>query len=114
MQIGMELVEPSGRRWVVRSVRRLGRAGGLVSWLISSLLTASPQSRIEQELDALPALTLAETQARVCDAMKAHPEFWCEPDEFETVLPQRLAEVRATTRISQIHETLGLDTFEAY
>lgn len=114
MQVGMELVEPSGRRWVVRSVRRLGRAGGLVSWMVSSLLTAKPQSRIEQELDALPSVSLEEVQDRVCEAMEAHPEFWCEPAEFETVLRQRVAQVRATTQIRQIHEVLGLDTFEAY
>lgn len=114
MQIDMELVDADGHRWIVRSVRRVGRAGSLVSSLIRSLLTSVPQSRIEQELEAMAPLTRDETCARVCSSMEAHPEFWCEDDERQTVLPERLARVRAVKSIAEIHDVLGLDTFEAY
>jgi len=110
LQAEMELVDTNGHRWVVRSVQRIGRAGSL----LGSLLSGKPQSRIEHDLDQLGDLSLGEVHARVCASMKAHPEFWCEPSEFETVLPRRLAEVQATKCIAEIHEILGLDTFEAY
>ena len=113
MQSGMELVDADGRRWVVRSVRRTGRAGSLLPWLLRSLL-ATPQWRIEHELEPLPPVSLEEAQARVCAAMAAHPDYWCEEDERATVLPARLAEVRATKTIAGIHDRLGLDTFQAY
>lgn len=110
MQLGMELVDAAGRRWLVRSVRRLGRTG---SWL-RVLLTAKPQSRIEHELEPLEPLSLKETQARVCASMEAHPDFWCEEADVDTEMPRRLAEVRATKTIAGIHEVLGLDGFNQY
>jgi len=110
MQIGMELVDTEGRRWLVRSVQRTGRAGSLLSWL----LPGPALFRIEHELEPLAPIPLAEVQARVCDAMKAHPDYWCEDDERDTVLPARLAEVSATATIAAIHEVLGLDSFHDY
>jgi hypothetical protein len=113
MQAGMELIDVNGRRWRVTGVRRLGRAGSLVGWWLKSLLSP-PQSRIEQELEALGPLELKAVQERVCAAMEAHPEFWCEDDERATALPARLKEVRGVGSIADIHVVLGLDTFEAY
>ena len=110
LQIGMELIDTEGCRWVVRSVRRTGRAGSLLSRLLSS----PAQSRIEHELESLQPLSLAEIQGRVCAAMEAHPDFWCEEADQATVLPARLAEVRAVATIAGIHEVLGLDSFHAY
>jgi len=110
LQVGMELVDADGRRWVVRSVRRTGRAGSL----LSSLLSSPAQSRIEHELESLEPISLAEVQARVCKAMSSHPDFWCEDDERDTVLPARLAEVNAIAAIADIHQVLGLDSFHAY
>ena len=109
MQRDLELVDTNGQRWIVRSVQRLGRTGSL----LKALLTGKPQSKIEQDLDDQGALTLEQVQARVCASMEAHPEFWCD-DVDHAELPHRLAEVRATRRIAEIHEVLGLDTFEAY
>ncbi|MDB5417488.1 MAG: hypothetical protein JWP50_907, partial [Phenylobacterium sp.] len=114
MQDRMELVDADGRRWLVTSVRRTGRAGPLLSRWFRSLLTGVPQYRIEHELDSLEPFTLQHIQQRVCEAMQAHPDFWCDDDERETVLPERLAEVKATPTISAIHQVLGLDTFEGY
>lgn len=110
LQVGMELVDAEGQRWVVQSVRRIGRAGSL----LSLLLPGPALSRIEHELEVLEPISLAEVQARVCSAMKSHPDFWCEEDELDTVLPARLAEVSATPSIADIHEVLGLDSFHAY
>ena len=111
LQVGMELVDAEGRRWVVRSVRRTGRAGSLLSLLLP---LGPAQSRIEHELEPLEPVSLADAQARVCAAMNAHPDFWCEDEERDTVLPGRIAEVKATTTIAGIHEILGLDSFHAY
>jgi hypothetical protein len=110
LQVGMELIDVEGGRWVVRSVRRTGRAGSLLS-----LLSLGPaQSRIEHELEPLEPISVEHVQARVCAAMEAHPDFWCEEDERNTVLPARLAEVKSTATIAGIHEVLGLDSFHAY
>jgi hypothetical protein len=110
MQDGMELIDANGRRWGVRSVQRIGRTGSI----FVALLSGKPQSKIEHELNDLGLWTLEEVQSRVCASMEAHPEFWCEDSERSTVFPQRLGEVRATQNIAQIHNVLGLDTFEAY
>jgi len=114
MQAGMELVDADGRRWVVRSIRRLGPAKSGLKGLVEPLLFGKRTSRIEHELEALAPLSLADVQARACDAMAAHPDFWCEDDERDTVLPARQAEVRSTTTIEAIHELLGLDSFHSY
>lgn len=110
LQLGMELIDADGRRWIVRSVQRTGRAGSL----LTRLFFGPRLSRIEHELDQLQPVSLGDVQARVCAAMEAHADFWCEQDEIATVLPARLAEVKATATISGIHEVLGLDSFHAY
>jgi hypothetical protein len=114
MQRGLELIDADGRRYGVQSVRRVGRAGPLALWLLASMLSAKPQSKIEHELQELEPLSLAEIRERVCAAMEAHPLFWCEPSEKDTVLPARQKEVRSASSIAEIHEILGLDTFESY
>lgn len=114
LQDQMELMDARGRRWQVRSVQSLGRAKPALGAWLRSLLTGVPQFRIEHDLDMLAPLTLQQVQARVCESIEAHPLFWCEPGEEDTVLPARMAEVRSTPSISEIHDVLGLDTFEAY
>lgn len=114
MQHRMELVDADGRRWLVKSTRSTGRAGSVFTRWFRTFLTGVPQFRVEQELEVLEPLSLSQVHQRVCEAMEAHPEFWCEDDERETVLPVRLAEVRATPTIEAIHQVLGLDTFESY
>ena len=114
MQTGMELVDVDGRRWIVRSVRRVGSARPLVPWLISALLTSTPQSRIEHEVEQLAAITLSEAQARACAALRAFPQDYGAEDKDDPVLKQRLAEVTGTRTIAAIHEVLGLDSFMAY
>jgi hypothetical protein len=112
-QSGMELVDIEGRCWVVRSVRRTGRGEPLLAWLISHLLS-TPQSRIEHELDAMPALTLDDVKARVCVSLEAFPQDYCHADERDTVFAELLESVRAAKDIATIHELLGLDSFMSY
>ena len=109
LQAGMELIDADGRRWIVRSVQRTGRAG---SWLSMLLPFGPPQSRIEQDLESLDPVSLKEVQNRACAAMEAHEESFVEGgDRDEEFLPL-LAEIRRTTAIAQIYELLQPDTFE--
>lgn len=113
LQNGMELVDAAGRRWRVDGVRKLRP---LEPWF-KRMLTAflyPPGYRIEQDLTAMEPLELQAVQERVCEAMLAHPLFWCEPSELDTVLAERIAEVRSTRTIADIHHVLGLDTFRQY
>lgn len=114
MQAGMELVDADGSRWIVRSVRRVGRAQPLVPWLLSALLTSTPQSRIEHDLEQLEPITLSEAQARVCASLRAFPQDFGAEDEDDPVLERRIAEVGNTRTISAIHAVIGLDSFMAY
>lgn len=56
-QVGMELVDAQGRRWLVQSVNRTGRTGSLFSRIP---ILGLPQSRIEQELEPMTPLSLDE------------------------------------------------------
>lgn len=113
-QIGMELVDADGRRWIVRSVTRIGRAESLWAAVVSLLLYGKPQSRIEHELEALEPLTLGEVQARACAWLEAFPEDHEQYDESDNVLPPLLAQVRAAKDIGSLLPLLGLDSFMAY
>jgi hypothetical protein len=114
LQAGMELVGADGARWIVRSVRRVGRAEPLIPWLLSALLTSTPQSRVEHELDRLEPITLREAQARACASLKAFPQDYGAADEDDPALGVLLAQVNATRSIGDLHELLGLDSFMAY
>ncbi|MDP2009211.1 MAG: hypothetical protein Q8K11_03440 [Phenylobacterium sp.] len=114
LQIGMELVDADGRRWIVRSVTRTGRAESVLKSLLSMLMFAKPQSRIEHELDALEPLSLEEVKARACAMLEAFPEDYGQYDESDNVLAPLLAEVRRAKDIASLPELLGLDSFKAY
>ncbi len=114
LQAGMELVDADGRRWIVRSVRRVGRGQPLIPWLVSAVLTSTPQSRIEHEIEQLEPFTRDEAQDRACASMRAFPQDFGAEDVDDPLLAQRISEVRATQSIAAIHEVLGLDSFMAY
>ncbi len=114
MQLDMELVDSRGRRWLVRSIRRLGRARPLVPWLIDLLLTAVPRFRIEQVLEEMTPLTLEEIKARASAAVELTSEYYCAEDERDEILVPLLDQVRAASDVAQIHELLGLDSFLSY
>ncbi|WP_293494857.1 hypothetical protein [Phenylobacterium sp.] len=113
MYIGMELVDATGRRWIVRSAIRTGRAESWLSSMISRLLS-TPQSRVELELETLEPLSLSEVQARTCASLEAFPEDYGQYDESDNVLAPLLAQVRATKDIASLPALLGLDSFMAY
>ena len=75
LQLGMEIIDAEFDRWVVRSVRRIGRAEPFLPWLLGALMTGVPQSRIEHELERLPPTSFEAAQIRVCAAIEAHPLF---------------------------------------
>lgn len=86
-QIGMELVDADLRRWRVLAVRRTGRAGSFLSLLLPF---GPPQSRIEQELQPMEAISIEDARGRACRAMEAHTMNYLEGDdrevEFEAAL----------------------------
>ncbi|NEX91671.1 hypothetical protein [Caulobacter sp. 17J65-9] len=114
MQLGMELIDSDGRRWVVRSVRRTGRKGRFPSWLLWTVLTAAPQSRIEHDLDELTPVSLAEALERACAAIEASPDIYGPEGEDEETIETRVAKVRAAKSVAGVFDLIGLDTFEAY
>ena len=114
IQIGMELVDSDGRRWIVRSVTRLGRAYSLSRSMLTLFLSAIIQSRIEEEIEPLEPLSLTEVKARVCAALEAFPEDFGQYLETDNELAPFLAQVRADPNIASIPKMLGLDNCESY
>jgi hypothetical protein len=111
MQADMELVDATGQSWRVLSVRRTGAADTLLNRL---MFLGKRLWRIEHELEALPAVGLAETLVRVCKGMEANPGYWSDDDEVSDELRALQAEVRAIKSIAGIHDVLGLDWFADY
>lgn len=110
-QIGMELVDADLRRWRVLAVRRTGRTGSLLSLLLPF---GPPQSRIEQELQAIDAISIEEVRRRVCDAMEAHAISYLEGDDPEVEFEPMLASVRRARSITEIYDLIQPDTFEPH
>lgn len=113
MQVGLELVDADGRRWIVRSVRRAGRARPLLAWLVVSAL-AGPTWRIEQELEELESVSLGEARERARVAIETFSDDYCAEDEREEILEPLLAQVKSAESIAQIYDLLQPDTFEGY
>jgi hypothetical protein len=113
LQVGMELIDSRGSRWVVRSVRRIGRDRPFLPWLLSAALSG-PLWRIEQELDELAPVPLPEIKERACASVEATSSDYCADDEREEVLEPLLAKVRAAKSVAKIHTLLGLDSFMGY
>ena len=111
MQAGMEIVDGGGRRWIVRSVVRLGRGEPLLKWVVSALLSTR-QSRIEQEVEPLAPLSLDEIKQRTCAAVER--DAWVYADDDENQLKALLAQIHKARSVAAIHEMLGLDSFMAY
>ena len=109
LQIGMELIDADGRRWVVRAVRRTGRAGSLLSLFLPF---GPPQSRIEHDLAPMPAVTLDEVRRRAFAEMEAYAENYVEGDEGKAEFAQLFVDIGRASKISEIHDLLRPDTFE--
>ena len=110
-QAGMELIDADLRRWGVTSIRRIGRAGSILSYL---LIFGPPQSRIEQEVEPLPAISLADVQIRACRSMDLFSKEHYYGDDGQAEYRQTLADVRSTRSVTEIYDLLNPDTFEPY
>jgi hypothetical protein len=110
MQDGMELIDADCRRWRVLSIQRTGRTG---SWLMA-LLTASPQSRIVQELEELPAVSLADVQQRMRESLENFRADYIGLEGGESEFSILLEKVSRTRSIAEIYDLLQPDTFEPY
>lgn len=109
-QKGMELVDASGRRWRVVSVRRTGRAGSVLSLL---WIFGPPQSRIEQQLEVLSPISLEEVQQRSCDAMETSQiDYYGEEGQAE--YRSMLRRIKNARSIEKIYDLIQPDTFEPY
>jgi hypothetical protein len=113
MQSGMELIDSKGRRWVVRSVRRIGRNRPFLPWLFRAAL-GGPGWRIEQELDELAPVTLDEIKDRACAFVEASPDDYCDDNQNGDGNSRLIAKVRSAKSVAKIRELLGLDWFIAY
>ncbi len=110
-QADMELIDADGRRWRVRTFKRIGRAG---SWLSLLLPFGPPQSRIEHELEAMEPVSIQEVQRRTCASMEAFSENYFDAGEREAEFAPLLAQVNRTRKIADIYELLQPDTFEPH
>ncbi len=109
-QKGMKLIDADGRCWRVLAIRRIGRAGSLWSLLP---MFGPPQSRIDQELEALPAVPLTEVQRRAREAMEsAQADYY--GDEGQTEYRSVLKKIDRARSISKIYDLLQPDTFEPH
>lgn len=113
MQSGMEVIGSDGRRWAVRSIRRIGRNKPLLPWLFRRLLSG-PGWRIEQEMEELPPVTFGDIRVRAIQFLDAHPEDHCPDGPQSEEYNRLLAQVRAARSVAQLIELLGLDWFIAY
>jgi hypothetical protein len=109
-QNGMELIDADGRRWRVLAIRRTGRAGSLLSLL---WIFGQPQSRIEQELEPLPAVPLAEVQQRAREAMELSKIDYY-GDEGQAEYRSTLKKIEKARSIAKIYDLLQPDTFEPH
>lgn len=108
-QDGMELVDAKGRRWRVLSIRRTGRSG---SWLDLLLIFGPPQSRVEQKVEPLAEISLAEVQRRACVSMEpSRIDYY--GDEGEAEYASMLRKIGRTKSIRNIYDLLNPDTFES-
>ena len=113
-QDGMELISADGRRWRVKSIRRVGRAGPLMKWFVMGLL-AGFQSRIEHDLEEMEPVTLGEIHDRTCAHVEQFWEYYVEFEENRNAeVAERLNGIRKASNFSQILDVLGLDSFMAY
>jgi hypothetical protein len=79
-----------------------------------ALLAAGPQSRIEQELEAMPALSLSEVKQRTRESLETFTADYKGFDGDDVEFASMLANVNRAGSISEIYELIGTDTFEPY
>jgi hypothetical protein len=100
-----------GRRWLVQSVNRTGRAGSLLSRIP---ILGLPQSRIEQELEPMAPLSLDEVRGRARTAMETHSINYLDGDDPDLEFKPLLKKVGKARSVAELHDLLPPDTFEPY
>lgn len=111
LQAGMELIDAEGRHWSVRSFQRTGRAGSLLSLLLP---LGPPQSRVEQELDALDPIPIEDLRRRACNAMETDIDSYLNGEPREKEFEPLLAKVREARSVAELYDLLQPDTFEPH
>lgn len=106
----LELVDACGRRWAVKSVRRVKRSGGLIKWLLLAPLGMN-RCLIHWDLDPLPSLTLAEVQELACDAIARFGELDDWNKELEAETAGMIAQIRGANSIAQLAPILNWPSF---
>ncbi len=110
LQVGMELIDGDGKRWRVLGLRKIGRARPLLPWLFWALL-AGPTYRIEQTLEVLAPVTLAEVKEMTLRSMEATAQDWGPEDQRDLHFDPQVKRVKAATSVEEIFVHLGLDSF---
>lgn len=110
-QDGMEIIDAKGRCWRVLSIRRIGRAGSVLN-LIPGF--GPPQFRIEQELEALPPVPLAELKRRARASMENFQVDYMGFDGDEEAFADRMRRLEAAASYAELYDVVGADTFEPY
>lgn len=111
LQADMELIDAAGRLWIVKSVRRIGSVGLLLSIL---LISWPPQSRIEHELEAKGAMSIEDIRRRIRTTVEAHPDYYFDDPSDMKELEALLAQVDHASSVAELYQLLGPDTFEPY
>lgn len=109
LQIGMDMVDASGRAWRVVSVQKIGYEAFRLRHIFSGLYPRLPV--IDQAVESLPSPDFASVQERVCQHMDAFPGDFCEFPDDEAELSARKAEIRSTTSMAELDQALGIDAF---
>lgn len=113
LQVGMELIDNEGKRWRVLGLRKIGRNRSFLPWFLWALL-AGPLYRIEQTLEVLEPVTLAEIKEMALRSMEATASDWGPEDQRELYFDPVVEVVKAATSVEEIFAHLGLDSFMAY
>lgn len=74
-RLGMLIADSDGRCWEVSSYRDMGITGGF--WeRVWRLLLRQGLHRLDQNLKALPSMTLDDVKSRFCAAIQNNPDYW--------------------------------------
>lgn len=109
----LELVDASGRRWSLKSLRRLGRAGRLISWLLLTPLGSS-RCRIEWDLEPMPPLSLTDVQDLACETTARFGEDDDWNDELKAETADLIARIRKARSIAELAPILNWPSFASY
>ena len=97
----LDLIDAEGRRWAVRSVVRVGRAGGFLPWVLGALVGWN-RYRLDYELEAAQPVTLDYVKDRVGAVEQVFGNLDDYTEEHEAETADRLAKIRRAKTISRV------------